>query len=116
MAYGIGRSFFNLGAVMIRPKNQVRAEIYISGADAKAFFGLLEQQREAIERELGYPLDWEGLPSGSDCRISSYLSNVDPEDEADWTNQHEWLAQRLNDMHRVFSQRVRALDAGTWQT
>jgi hypothetical protein len=29
----------------------------------------------------------------------------------DWPRQHEWLAKRLNDMHRVFAQRVRALDA-----
>lgn len=114
MAYRIGRSGFHLGAVMIRPRNQVRAELYISGDRAKAFFGLLKTQKDAIERELGYPLDWEDLPSRRDCRISSYLKDVDPEDEADWPRQHEWLAKRLNDMHRVFAQRVSALDADTW--
>src|SRR5262249_46601310 len=30
MSYPIGRSGFNLGATMIRPKNQIRAELYIS--------------------------------------------------------------------------------------
>jgi hypothetical protein len=40
-----------------------------------------------------------------------YLSDVDPEDETDWPRQHEWLAGRLNEMHRVFAPRVRALDA-----
>jgi hypothetical protein len=42
----------------------------------------------------------------------SYLNEVDPEDEADWPRQHEWLAKRLNGMHRVFAQRVRMPDAG----
>ncbi len=115
MGYSIGRSRFTLGAVMVRPKNRVRSEIYISGDHAKAFFGLLERQKSVIEQELGYPLEWEDLPTRQDCRISSYLNDVDPEDEADWPRQHEWLAKRLNDMHRVFSHRVRALDADNWQ-
>jgi hypothetical protein len=110
MAYPIGRTFFALGAVMVRPKNQIRAELYISGGDAKRFFVLLRAQKEQVERELGYALEWEELPSKRDCRIACYLNDLDPEDESDWPRQHEWLAKRLNDFHRVFSQRVRALD------
>lgn len=115
MGHPIGRSGFNLSSTMIRPKNQVRAELYISGDRAKAFFGLLKSQKDAVERELGYQLDWEELPSRRDSRISSYLNEVDPEDRADWPRQHEWLAKRLNDMHRVFAHRVSELDADAWQ-
>lgn len=115
MNYRIGRSGFRLGAVMIRPKNQIRAELYISGDHAKAFLRLLKTQKDAIEREIGYPLEWEELPSRRDCRISSYLNDVDPEDDADWPRQHEWLAKRLNDMHRVFARRVGELDASALQ-
>lgn len=115
MAYSIGRSSFNLGAVMIRPKNQIRAELYISSDSAKAFFGLLEQQKEAIELELGYGLEWEKLPDGLDSRISIYLDDADPEDVEDWPRQHEWLAKRLNEMHRAFADRVRMLNAGDWR-
>ena len=53
MGYGIGRSSFNLGAAMNRLKNHVRAELYIAGDNAKAFLGLLLQQREAIEQGIG---------------------------------------------------------------
>jgi hypothetical protein len=115
MSHPIGRSRFHLNGVMIRTKNQIRAELYISGDHAKAFFGLLNLQRDAIERELGYPLEWEELPSRRDCRISSYLNDVDPEDEAGLPHQHEWLAKRLNDMHRVFAPRVSALEADAWR-
>jgi hypothetical protein len=114
MAYSIGRSNFNLAAAMNRLKNQIRAELYIAGDQAKAFFGLLKSQKEEIERELGYSLEWEELPSRRDCRISSQLNDVDPENDADWPRQHAWLAQRLNDMHRVFARRVSALDADAW--
>ena len=94
MGYPIGRSGFTLSAVMIRPKNKVRAELYISGEEAKGFLASLKGQREAIEGELGYHLEWEELPARRDCRVACYLNDVDPENEVDWTRQHEWLAAR----------------------
>jgi len=116
MAYPIGRTGFHLGAVMLRQTNQVRVELYIAGDKAKAFLGLLEQDSEAVEVEFGSALDWEELPARRDSRISLCLDDVDPENESDWPRQHEWLAQRLKDMHRVFAQRVRALDADDWRS
>lgn len=115
MGYSIGRTGFNLGAVMIRLKQQIRAELYIAGDQAKAFFNLLCEQQQAIEQELGYPLEWEELTTRRDSRISVYMTNVDPEDERDWHRQHEWLAAKINDFHRVFLGRVRDLDAEDWQ-
>jgi hypothetical protein len=115
MNYPIGRTNFALGAAMIRPKRQVRSELYIAGDEAKNFFFLLREQKDTIEKELGYALEWEELPARRDCRISSYLEDVDPEDESDWARQHKWLASRLNDMHRVFANRVRFLDSDAWQ-
>jgi hypothetical protein len=111
MAYRIGRTGFNLAGVMIRPKNQIRAELYISGDLAKAYFRLLHNQKDAIEKDIGHPLEWEELPKGRDCRISSYLNNINPEDEAAWPTQHAWLAKELNGMYRAFLDRVAALDA-----
>ncbi len=61
-------------------------------------------------------MEWEELPERRDCRVSSYLNDVDPEDKADWLRQHEWLAKRLNDMHRVLANRVKKLDADEWDT
>jgi hypothetical protein len=115
MAYPTGRSRCTVGAVMNSFKKRVRAELYLSGVNAKAFFGLLQQQKEAIERELGYRLEWEELPEGQDSRIAIYLDEVDVDDKADWPRQHEWLAKHMNDMHRVFSGRVKALDVGQWR-
>ena len=114
MSYSVGRSRFHVGAAMVRPKNRVQAELYISGDDAKAYLGLLKLQKDEIESELGYSLNWEELPNRQDSRISIYLENADPEDEADWPRQHQWLAERLNDFHRVFASRVRALNAEDW--
>jgi hypothetical protein len=114
MSYPIGRVHFLLNAVMIRAKEQIRAELYISGKHAKSYLQMLKSQQAAIERELGCPLVWEELPSRRDCRIASYLNDVDPEDQGQWPRQHEWLAKRLNDMHRVFARRVAELDVDEW--
>jgi hypothetical protein len=53
MAFGIGRTGFNLAGVTVRPKNQIRSKLYIAGDRAKAFFGLLKNQKGAVEHELG---------------------------------------------------------------
>jgi Domain of unknown function (DUF4268) len=113
MNYSIGRSQFGLNAVMVRPKKQVRAELYISGDRSKAFFHLLAAQKDEIARQLEFVLDWEELRQ--DNRISVSLDDADPENEADWARQHEWLAKRLNQMHRVLAPRVRELDPDSWQ-
>ena len=109
MSYRLGRSGFHLAAVMNSTKNWLRTELYISGADANERFELLAQQKEGIERELGYPLEWEDLPTKRDCRIAYYLQDADPWDETDWPQQHGWLAEHLNKMHEVFSERVKDL-------
>ena len=70
LEFAVGRTNFNLSAVMLRNGKQVRAELYIRGQSAK-----------------------QHLPENSD----------------DWDRQHRWLAERLNDLHRVFSARVKAL-------
>ena len=113
MSFPIGRSRFHLNAVMVRPRKQLRVELHIGGVHAKVYFRMLREQKDAIERELGYSPDWEELPEAQDSRISHSLNDIDPENEADWPRQHEWLATHLNDLHRAFGQRVNALDAAS---
>ena len=110
MTYGIGVGRFKLGAVMNIGERFIRAELYISSDNANGLLDQLEGQKEEIERELGYRLEWgDQLPKATDRRISRYRREVDPGDESDWPAQHGWMAKALNDMHRVFAQRIRGL-------
>ncbi|SDA11134.1 DUF4268 domain-containing protein [Sphingomonas sp. NFR15] len=115
MSYSVGRSGFGINASMSRPKRQVRAELYMSSPNAKAFFHLLHADKAEIEAELGYAVDWEELPEGRDSRISTPLNGIDLEEQADWPRQHDWLAQRMNEFYRAFVNRIKALDANAWQ-
>lgn len=109
IAFPIGRSWFNLAAVMIRRKSRLRVELYLAGNAAKNRLSALRLEREQIERDLGYPIEWEDLPDNRDCRASIYLDGVEAENRDDWRRQHEWLAAKLADFHRVFRERVRRL-------
>jgi isopenicillin N synthase-like dioxygenase len=99
----------SLNGVIVVGRTQVRAELYLRRSTAKHFFALLFQQKNEIERELGYGLDWQELPEGQDCRIAVSI-DADPANEADCPRQHDWLATRLNEMYRVFAPRVRDLE------
>ena len=110
MTYSIGRSAFHLQAVMLRPKRQIRADMYMQGEQAQARRALLKQLQVEIERNMGCPLIWDEQTDGIEARISVHLDNTDPEDRSDWPRQHEWLAKRLNDLYRAFAGPVRALE------
>jgi hypothetical protein len=114
MSYSIGRSGVGVNASMIRQKNQVRAELYMSGSHAKPRFWLLQDQKEEIEAEISYALDWEELPQGKDTRISVSLNDANPEMQSDWPRQHDWLAARLNEFYNAFVNRVRMLNTNDW--
>ena len=101
-------SVANIGAGMNTRENQIRAQLTLTGPNATRFFGLLENQRDEINQELGPPLEWKEQPNGIESRIFS-LENADPWDKSDWPRQHMWLAERLNRMHQVFVPRVKNL-------
>ena len=110
MSYAIGRTGFSLAAVMHISEGFIRVELYISGDGASDLLARLEEDKEQIEEELEFKLDWgDQSPDARDQRISHYLRSIDPTDKSDWERQHEWIGRNLNSMHRVFVDRVRSL-------
>jgi len=48
---------------------------------------------------------WENKGS----RIALYKEGLDPTDEQDWANQHEWLAEKLSKFDEVFRPLVKGV-------
>ncbi len=94
---------------MIRPKQQIGAELYLWDASAKSHFQKRLLQKDVIEGERGARLEWEEL---ADARTAIYQSNVDPKNQEAWPDQHAWLSRQLNAVHRVFAPRVANLTVG----
>ena len=116
MDFPVGKTGFRLEATVLRRENCVRAALYIqAGSDSVRFFRILVQDKNTIESELAEKMDWQDLPGRQACRIALILGDANPMDEAGWPRQHKWLAEKLNALHRVFSSRVKALDAADWR-
>ena len=110
MTYPVGKANFNLTATINSQSSWVRAELQIRKEDDKFSYRQLAKQKETIEKELGYTLDWEEtVPNGRVSRISCLLKEADINDEKDWGNQHKWLAEKLNEFHKAFAHRIQKL-------
>ena len=65
----LGKSNAHLAATINTFKERVGVELYLTRRLAKQRFHALVQEREAIEREFGAPLDWQELPDSEASRI-----------------------------------------------
>lgn len=113
--HSLGRSGFKLASIIstwdweTRSSDaEVRAEVYLDGANAKGQFAELFAQKDEIESQLGFPLTWRNPEDKAMCRI--YVrEKTDVTNEDLWPNQFAWLRQRQEALHRVFAPLVRAL-------
>ena len=106
--FSIGKSGIELNAGLNTQRQWIKMELTLNGPKARAWFVALASQKDVIETEIGYPLNWEEL-SGTQQRIAVYHPNQDPTDRDSWKKQHAWLYDRLREFHSVFSPRVKAL-------
>lgn len=111
LIFDIGRRGFAMSVWMSKRYKGLGTEIYMTGQNAIAHFHLLREQREEIEHQFGEPLKWEE----ERCRAFLWQDGVNPMDEGNWSNQHEWLAAKLEKFDEVFRPRVKALNAADWE-
>jgi len=114
MNFGAGRTGFLLGAGLNSRENYIAVELFINADDAKAFFGLLEEQKAEVETALGYQIVWMGLPEKKACRIVYFWTDVDPLDKSKWPEYRVWMREHLEKFNTVFRPRIRDLDATEW--
>ena len=107
MSYSVGKSGVSVNASMSRPNALIKAEIYLSGANAASNFEELRKSKSEIESRLGFELEWEEL-NGIDRRIAVGLE-ADADDQSDWNRQHDWLAKHTNALHQAFSKHISLL-------
>ena len=114
MPFAIGRSKFRLSA-SVSVKGWICVSLTLAGEDAKDHFYFLEQDKANIEKEVGAELEWGGKYKQKWSYISlSSQDEIDIEDRSDWDSQHQWLCDQLEIFHKVFSQRVKELDASDY--
>lgn len=112
LPFPIGRSGFQISAVVNRTGKVLRVELYMvqKGMPANQAFDALMRDRAAIETDYGGRLDWQPLPERTAARIAVHLPNADIADRADWPRQHGWIVSELAKFRKVFEKRVRGLN------
>ena len=109
--FGIGNpKEYLLEARLSKQKKRVGIRLNLKGENAEAYFHLLKEQQEGIETDFGEKLEWEELPLRKACVVSLHKSEVDPQDEDDWQNQHKWMASKLTKFNEVFREILQELD------
>ena len=75
------------------------------GKKGNALFEDLKEHRDAIEAELGAPLDWTATPGGSYREILLH-NPIDPTDEVLWPSDFDWMRRTLETLHRVVGSHI----------
>lgn len=115
IGFGLGRTGCALHPRLNKRDGWIRVAVFTTGENGKAYFRLLKQDKVVIEKEIGAELEWEENREDSVERfIVLYQRGVDLEDRQDWNRQHQWLCEKLEIFHNVFSPRVKALDASDY--
>lgn len=100
----LGSSLAHISLNMNTQKKSIRIEVWIS--DSKELYDYLESQKEDIENELGYSLDWERL----DHRKASYIAiskKIDINKEENWEESINWHLEKAVEFYNVFSMRIK---------
>ncbi len=114
LGFGIDRSHFRLETTINKREKWICVDLTLMGPDAKPHFCLLERDKADIEKEVGAKLEWEERYGKKQSYISRSLEEIDLENRGDWDSQHQWLCEQLEIFHKVFSPRVKALDASDY--
>lgn len=113
--FALGRSYFWILAAVNTQKKQIWVAVVCGGPDGKAHFHILKEDKQQIEKEVEFPLEWQELPGKKESRIEIRRKDIDPMNQSGWSQQHEWIAERLEALYRVFSPRVKKLDASEYE-
>jgi hypothetical protein len=104
-------------------KRGYRVEIYLDTGvkeTTKHVFDQLQADRERVQAELGFELDWERLDSNRGSRIASYLEGFELETVDDEARRRavRWSAGRAIALHQRLDSQLRSLakNAPTAQT
>lgn len=104
----IGRSGFELSITVNTREKRIGCEIYISHPKSKSAFDQLMKQKEDIEKELGFSLEWQRLEEKKACRVAFY-NKGSIEDPVGREAAIQWHLDKIQDFYRVFNTRIQNL-------
>ena len=87
---------------------EIRAEVVLTGENARREFEALEAKKAELESKVGFPLIWHS-PEDKNMRRIYAQQDADFLNEGLWPKHFAWLKEKLEAMHKVFNPVVRSL-------
>jgi hypothetical protein len=107
IGWGIGRGGTSLLAIVNAA--ELLVGIDIDSRKHPTWFHKLVEEREAIDAELGFELEWHQKP-GNKFSLLRIRKQADTRKIGQWPGMHQWMFQQMDAIDRVFRPRVRDLD------
>ena len=107
MAWGLGRTGATL--VTIANAKAIAVKVEFNNRDHPTWFHKAHAEREAIEAELGFALEWLERPNKKFCFVNIGLK-IDTRSEEARPKAYEWMLEKMTAIDRVFRPVVASLD------
>ena len=106
----LGRAGIYLSNIANTYAGRIGVRIYLHGkSGGDSALDQLSADREAIEREIGQPLQWNPNPDNKD-KIIAIDRDADLSDRNQWNKHIAWMLDMTKRFHNTFSPRVKKLD------
>ena len=100
----IGTSSAHIAINLVNKESNIVVELYIS--DNKELFDKLFDNRELIENDLGFKLDWQRLDNRSASRIKQYIKGLNFDDHSNYNELMDKTIDTAVKMRNVFKKYV----------
>ncbi|MEI7614374.1 MAG: DUF4268 domain-containing protein [Betaproteobacteria bacterium] len=104
----LGRSNFTLSNILDTYTGRIGVRVYLNNKIADAALTQLENDKAAIENELGQTLSWNPTPEKRDKIIGLYRK-VDLSNREAWPEYCDWLVDYVGKFRKAFMPRIKAL-------
>lgn len=104
----LGRSNILISNILDTYASRIGVRVYIGNRIAAAALAQLEQDKQAIEYEIGEKLTWNPTPEKRD-KIIGLFRKVDLSNRDAWPEYCDWLVDHVGTFRKVFMPRVKAL-------
>lgn len=103
LSFSIGTSSCGMSVLRLQNDGRVAVEFYIS--DDKNLYHSFYAQKDAIEADTGFSLDWRELPDKKASRIL-VEKDVNLLEESEWPSQFDWVMDTMIKMKKAFKKRL----------
>ncbi len=101
----VGTSEAHISVTLVNKDSFIGIELYI--ADNKALFDKLYEERDTIQKELRFELDWQRLDNSKASRILHKINGLNFDDHSNYDELIETAIDKVIKMREVFKNRLK---------